>query len=97
MTFPQFHLDKPNDCDINFVQIYDKEPSMTYNPTLINNFCGSIADLVTSKGNEAYLRFFVTKAAMNSSFEAIMTAVREKESKDKGKSMNNIILIIFYK
>ncbi|XP_011502378.1 PREDICTED: uncharacterized protein LOC105365819 [Ceratosolen solmsi marchali] len=84
MTFPQFHLDKPNECDINYVQIYDKEPSKTNNPSLINNFCGSIADLVTSKGNEAYLRFFVTKAAMNSSFEAIMTAVREKESKDKG-------------
>ncbi|KAL7295305.1 hypothetical protein TKK_0011339 [Trichogramma kaykai] len=83
ITFPQFHLDKPNECDINYVQVYDKEPSMINNPSLINNFCGSIADLVTSKGNEAYLRFFATKAAMNSSFEATMTAIREKENKDK--------------
>ncbi|XP_023248127.1 uncharacterized protein LOC106641909 [Copidosoma floridanum] len=84
MTFPKFHLDKPNECDINYVQVYDREPSMIHNPSLINNFCGSIADLVTSKGNEVYLRFFATKAAINSSFEAIMTTIREKEgSKDK--------------
>ena len=85
MTFPQFHLDKPNECDINYVQVYDKEPTMINNPSLINNFCGSIADLVTSKGNEAYLRFFATKVAMNSTFEVIMTAIREKENKDKGE------------
>lgn len=86
MTFPKFNLDKPNECDINYVQVYDKEPTKKNHPSLINNFCGSIADLVTSKGNEAYLRFFVTKAAMRSSFEAIMTAIREK-GKDKGKKI----------
>ena len=59
---------------------------MLSNPSLISNFCGSIADLVTSKGSEAYLRFFATKLAINSSFEAIMTAISEKETKDKGKT-----------
>lgn len=84
LTFPTFGLEKPNECDINYVQVFNKEASMLNNPSIIQTFCGSIADLVTSAGNEAYLRFFVTKAAINSSFEAIMTAIREKGTKTKG-------------
>ena len=99
MTFPQFHLDKPNECDINYLQVYDKDLTSINNPTLNNNFCGSIADLVTSKGNEAYLRFFVTKAAINSTFEAVMTAIRTKEKKDDGKFkcfQNFFFIFIFF-
>ncbi|KAJ8673004.1 hypothetical protein QAD02_004265 [Eretmocerus hayati] len=85
MSFPLFHLDKPNECDINYVQVYNKDPTTLNHPSLISNFCGSIADLVTSSGNEAWIRFFITKATINSSFEVTVTAVREKDSKDKGK------------
>lgn len=89
VSFLNFNLEKPNECDINYVQLYNKEPTMEHNPKLINNFCGSIAELVTSDGNEAYLRFFVTKAAINSSFEALMTATRER-----GKEKSNISMPI---
>ncbi|OXU31790.1 hypothetical protein TSAR_009458 [Trichomalopsis sarcophagae] len=86
ITFPIFTLDKPNECDINYVQVFDKQPTMLNNPKIIQTFCGSIADLVTSADREAYLRFYVTKSAINSTFEAIMTAIREKGSgKDKDK------------
>lgn len=47
------------------------------------HFCGSIADTVIIQANIAHLRFYAEPKAINSSFEAVMTAVRDKESSEK--------------
>ena len=76
MTFPEFTLDKPNECDANYVDVFQDSPDI---PQRLKNFCGSIADLVTTKGNIAYIHFYTEPKATNSSFRAVMTAFRDKE------------------
>lgn len=75
MSFPSFDLNKPNECDANYVDIFEDHPDI---PSRLRNFCGSIADLVTTKNNVAYVHFYTEPKAINSSFRAIMTAVRDK-------------------
>jgi len=47
--------------------------------SLEKNFCGSIADTVVISTTTAHVRFYAEPKAMNSSFEAIMTAIKDKE------------------
>lgn len=49
------------------------------------NFCSSVADPTTIRGSIAHLRFYAEPKAINSTFEAVMTAFRDKDS-DKGES-----------
>ena len=80
LTFPDFALSKPNECDANYVDVFQDFPDM---PSRLRNFCGSIADFVTTKGSVAYVHFYAEPKAINSSFKAIMTAVRDKDKDGK--------------
>lgn len=81
LTFPEnFKLQRPNECDANFVDIFKEYTDMFSRE---KNFCGSMADTVIIQANIAHLRFYAEPKAINSSFEAVMTAVRDKESSDK--------------
>ncbi|KAF7988031.1 hypothetical protein HCN44_007525 [Aphidius gifuensis] len=80
LTFDSFKLDKPNDCDANFLDVFGERTDM---PSRIKNFCGSIAEPVVTKTNTMYIRFYLEPKALNSSFESFITAVRDKESNDK--------------
>ncbi|XP_066603009.1 uncharacterized protein Neto isoform X2 [Prorops nasuta] len=81
LTFSEkFNLQRPNECEANFVDIFSERTDI---PSREKNFCGSIADTVMSKSNLAYIRFYAEPKALNSSFEAIMTAIREKGNNDK--------------
>lgn len=82
LTFEAFKLDKPNDCDANFLDVFGERTDM---PSRLKNFCGSIADPVPTKTNTMYIRFYLEPKALNSSFELYITAVRDKESNDKRK------------
>lgn len=75
LAFPEFKLDKPNDCDSNFVDVFSDHTDL---PSRLNNFCGSIADSVTSKSNVVFIRFYAEARAIKSRFKAIFTAFREK-------------------
>ncbi|XP_051168618.1 uncharacterized protein LOC127286283 [Leptopilina boulardi] len=77
LSFPSFDLNKPNECDANYVDVFEDHPDI---PSRLRNFCGSIADLVTTKNNVAYVHFYTEPKAINSSFKAIMTAIRDKSS-----------------
>lgn len=83
MTFDDFALDKPNDCDANFLMVFDKSTDM---PSLIRNFCASIAEAVVTTDNLMYIRFYLEPKAINSTFQALMTAVRDKD-KDACKNI----------
>lgn len=84
LTFPEiFKLQRPNECDANFVDIFKEYTDMS---SMQKHFCGSIADTVIISANIAYLRFYAEPKAINSTFEAVMTAVRDKESSEKRES-----------
>lgn len=51
--------------------------------SLEKNFCSSMAETVVIPTNVAHVRFYVEPKAMNSTFEAVMTAVRDKDSGEK--------------
>ena len=42
-------------------------------------FCGSVADSITSKTNVVYVRFYAEKAGINSNFVSVFTAMRVLE------------------
>lgn len=76
LSFPEFKLEKPNDCDSNFVDVFSDRTDL---PSRQKNFCGSVADSVTSKNNVLFIRFFAEPRAFKSSFRATYTAFREKK------------------
>ncbi|XP_022193782.1 neuropilin and tolloid-like protein 2 [Nilaparvata lugens] len=82
LHFSTFSLERPNDCDSNFIDIFSEKTDL---PSRLYNFCGSIAELVQSPGNVLHLRFMAEAKAVNSSFEALFTAFRLKD-KDKGET-----------
>lgn len=51
----------------------------------LSNFCGSIADAVTSKGNVLYIRYFAETSAIKSDFQILFTAYRDKATTSGGK------------
>ncbi|KYB26854.1 Neuropilin and tolloid-like protein 2 [Tribolium castaneum] len=83
LQFKEFDLDKPNECDKNFVQVFSTNTDL---PSEEKKFCGSIADTVFSKKNVMFVRFFaVFNSTEESHFEANFTAYRDidKQSGDK--------------
>lgn len=75
LNFIHFKLDKPNDCEANFVDVFSTRTDL---PSRLKNFCGSIADSVTSELNVLHVRFYADYSAKNSSFDSLFTAFREK-------------------
>ncbi|XP_053980364.1 uncharacterized protein LOC128877245 [Hylaeus volcanicus] len=81
LTFSDpFKLQRPNECDANFVDIFKERTDMSSRE---KNFCGSIADTVVIHTNIAFVRFYAEPKALNSSFEAVMTALRDRDPGDK--------------
>lgn len=85
LQFKKFDLDKPNECDKNFVQVFSTNTDI---PSIEKQFCGSIADTVFSKKNVMFVRFFaVFNSTEKSNFEANFTAYRDidKQVGDKNQ------------
>ncbi|XP_061930091.1 uncharacterized protein LOC107996135 isoform X2 [Apis cerana] len=81
LTFSDpFKLQRPNECDANFVDVFKERTDMSSRE---KNFCGSIADTVVIGTNTAFVRFYTEPKALNSSFEAVMTALRDRDPGDK--------------
>ncbi|XP_049826547.1 neuropilin and tolloid-like protein 2 isoform X2 [Aethina tumida] len=76
LQFEQFSLEKPNDCESNFVEVFSDRTDM---PSREKQFCGSIADTVLSKHNVMFVRFFSEKKESKSTFVANFTAYRDNE------------------
>jgi len=73
LSFPQYGLAKPNECDMNFIEIFGEKTDLQHR---IRQFCGSVIEVVVSKTNVLHLRFFAEASAMKkSSFNALFTAV----------------------
>lgn len=94
LSFPVFKLDKPNDCDSNFVDVFSDRTDL---PSRQKNYCGSIADAVTSKNNTMFVRFLTEAKAINSKFEAQFTAFREKKNNEGRLSLLHLLCALIHK
>lgn len=77
LYFDQYKLQNPNDCDSNFIDIFDEHTDM---PSRRKNFCGSMADSHNSKTNIVHIRFYAEASAVNSTFAILYTAYYDKAS-----------------
>ena len=53
VQFPKYDLQEPNDCNFNFIQIFDEKTDMEHRK---HNFCGSVADNFVSDTDVLYIR-----------------------------------------
>lgn len=81
LTFSNYELSKPNDCDSNFIEIYE-EHLTEENQTV--KFCGTRTEPQSSKSNVFNIRHHALPQASNGSkFEIIYTAFRDKGPEGK--------------
>ncbi|XP_049764579.1 uncharacterized protein LOC126092892 [Schistocerca cancellata] len=78
LAFLVFKLDKPNDCNQNFVQVFKDNTDM---PSRLNEFCGAKAETVLSENNVMHVRYWATSQAINATFDSLFTAYREGNKK----------------
>ncbi|KAJ8925577.1 hypothetical protein NQ315_009417, partial [Exocentrus adspersus] len=77
LQFDKFSLEKPNDCESNFVQVFSNKTDLASQD---KQFCGSIADTVLSKSNKMFVRFYSKSKGEKTLFMANYTAYREMGS-----------------
>ncbi|KAG4067257.1 hypothetical protein HA402_000248 [Bradysia odoriphaga] len=80
LSFLTFELDRKNDCDSNFIDVFGE---ITEIPKRLKNFCGVIAETVVSKENKMHIRFFAETHAVHSDFSILYTAYRQKDKEKK--------------
>ena len=53
IQFPEYSLKEPNDCNFNFIQIFDEKTDIEHRE---KNFCGSVADEYMSETDVLFIR-----------------------------------------
>ena len=84
-----FDLDKPNECDLNFVEILHG-PELKVDS--VQKFCSSKADLVSlPKGHDMTFRYFAAPSTLEglrtgtASVVAVVTELRDKNGEPQGR------------
>lgn len=72
LSFPSYALVSPNECDLNFIEIFGEKTDLGHR---LRHFCGSKIDIVLSKTNILHLRLFAHHTVLRSTFDALFTAV----------------------
>lgn len=85
LTFSNYELNKPNDCDSNFIEIYE-ENLTEENQTV--KFCGTRTEPQQSKSNVFNIRHHALPTAASSRFEIIYTAFRDRGTEGKFSASN---------
>lgn len=73
-------MNKPNDCESNFIEIYE-ENLTEENQTV--KFCGTRTEPQQSKGNVFNIRLHALASASPSKFEIVYTAFRDNTLEGK--------------
>lgn len=76
IQFQEYELEKPNDCNFNYIQIFDGRTDIEGH---MKTFCGSVAEAQTSKSNTMYIRYFAEDKGLGSVFAAWFTVLTKKE------------------
>ncbi|XP_042882220.1 neuropilin and tolloid-like protein 1 isoform X1 [Penaeus japonicus] len=77
MSFKEFKLEKPNECDMNYIDIFEEQTDLK---NRVKHYCGSVADPFATNGTILQFRFFAIPKALNTKFVAWFTAFRERTS-----------------
>lgn len=80
VQFPKYDLQEPNDCNFNFIQIFDEKTDMEHRK---HNFCGSVADNFVSDTDVLYIRFFAAGKGIGSEFVAVFTELLKVEDNEE--------------
>ena len=72
MSFPNYTLAAPNECDYNFIEVFGEKTDLKHR---IRQFCGSTVETVVSKSNVMHVRFYAELRVVRSSFDALFTAI----------------------
>lgn len=70
-----YELNKPNDCESNFLEIYENELNEEDQTV---KFCGTRTEPQQSKSNVFNIRHHALPNALGSKFEIVYTAFRDK-------------------
>ena len=54
LQFPHYELREPNDCNFNFIQIFDEKTDIEHRK---RNFCGSVAESFQSESDVLFIRY----------------------------------------
>jgi len=79
IQFREFELSMPNDCNYNYIQLFDKD---TDEDGEIITFCGSVAESKTTESNILYVRYFAEDRGQGSEFAAWFSVLTKKEDDD---------------
>jgi len=74
IQFPTYELMEPNDCNYNFIQIFDEKTDIEH---MVRNFCGSVAESYQSETDVLYIRYYADARGIGSEFVAVFTALRK--------------------
>jgi len=74
IQFHEYQLNQPNDCNFNFIQIFDEKTDMEHKK---KEFCGSLAETFTSESDTLYLRYFADGKGIGSKYSAVFTTLRK--------------------
>ncbi len=61
------------------LQVFDEKTDEEHR---LKNFCGSVAESVTSSSNVMYVRFYAEKTGISSAFVSVFTSMRVLESNE---------------
>jgi len=70
LQFTQYELQMPNDCNYNFIQVFDGKTDVEHRK---HYFCGSVADSYVSETDVLYVRFYGDEKGIASEFVAVFT------------------------
>ena len=54
LQFPLYQLEEPNDCNFNFIQIFDEKTDIEHRKRY---FCGSVAEAYQSETDVLFVRY----------------------------------------
>jgi len=80
LQFPEYDLEMPNDCNYNFIQIFDGKTDIEHRK---KNLCGSVADNYVSETDILYVRFYADEKGLGSEFVAVFTQMQKVEDSDE--------------
>ncbi|XP_076373643.1 neuropilin and tolloid-like protein 2 [Tachypleus tridentatus] len=85
LTFQKYQLAHPNNCDLNYIDIYGESLSVD---ARLDRFCGTATEPQRSEKNILHVRYFAQSQALDGIFRILFTGFRESEECDKIKEFD---------
>lgn len=80
LNFTDYKLEKPNDCHLNYIDIYGNSLLETSRK---ERFCGTATEPHKSETNKVHIRLHAKPGALKFAFTILFTAFREPKNPGK--------------